>query len=327
MSAERDNILDGFERHLRILRGLVPSSVRAYRRHVEEFRAWRAGNVMEDGPATRQDIEGYLQWCFCRNNSNSTRTTKVVALQNYFRYLVYSGVRPDDPTETLPRPRATRPLMQTFNQDQILKMFGAIDITREKGLRDAVFLILGAFAGFRVSEITAFKIEHIQDDGKDIDLIISRSKRGSSRTVYLWKAPAMFLRLLLEARLAAGARIGDPLLVGYYKNGRPQGNRRLSTKALDSLLKKIAARAGIRKPAIKTHMLRATHANDLQHVRGYRLPSIMQRLGWQNADTAFRYLVRRERIPTEYPSLHSYWIDFGRVWTNGDSTDDSSRAE
>lgn len=311
---EQNNLLDKFEKYLQVLKGLVPSSVRAYRRHVEEFLSWRAGNAL-DGPATKQDVEGYFEWCFYRGNSNVTRTAKRTALQNYFRYLIYTGLQAEDPTATLPRLRVTRPFMQTFNQEEVLRLFGAIDISSEKGLRDAVFLILGTFTGFRVSEIAGFNIEQVQDDGKDIDLVIPKTKRGAGRNVYLWKAPGMFVRQLLAARIAAGARTGYPLIIGYYKGGRPRGNGRLSTRALETRLKILATRAKIRKPRIKIHMLRATHANDLQHVRGYTLPAIMERMGWKNLETAARYLVHRERIHKEHASLHAYWSGFAKVWT------------
>lgn len=322
---ETTNHIDKFEKHLRILKGLAPSSVQAYRRHIEEFLSWRAGNALE-GPATRQNIEGYLEWCFYRGNSSRTRITKTVALQNYFRFLVYTGMQDEDPTATLPRLRAGKPFMQTFNQDEILRMFAVCDVTSGKGLRDAVFLILGAFTGFRVSEITGFNIEQISDDGKDIDLVIPKTKRGAGRSVYLWKAPGMFVRQLLASRIAAGAGIGDPLLVSFYKGSRPRG-KRLSTKALDNLIKQLARRAKLRKPAVKCHMLRASHANDLQHVRGYTLPAIMERMGWKNLETAARYLVRRDRIHKEHASLHAYWKDFAGVWTKGDCTTDSGQDE
>jgi site-specific recombinase XerD len=325
MFADQKNILDDFEKHLRILKGLVSSSVQAYRRHVEEFLAWRKGNAL-DGPATRQSIEGYFEWCFYQGNSNATRITKTTALQNFFRFLLYIGLQDDDPTATLPRLKATRPFMQTFNRDEVLRMFAQCDITREKGLRDAVFLILGVFCGFRSSEIYKFTLGQISDDGTNLDLVIPKTKRGAGRAMYLWKAPAMLIRQLLAARLAAGARTGDPLLVSFRNGGQPCGNR-LNTKSLNSLLKTLSRRAGIRKPTVKVHMLRATHANDLQHVKGYTLPAICERMGWKQLTTAGLYLVRRERIHKEYPSLHAYWHDFADVWTKKGSTDESIPAE
>lgn len=309
--------LDGFGRHLRILKGLQDSSVRAYNAMIREFLAWRAGNA-GDGPfdaISRQDIERYLEWCWYQGNKDAARLTKLTALQSYFRYLVYAGILAADPTADIPRPRTSRNLMQTFTRDEIHRMFAVCSPDTEKGMRDIVILVFGAFAGLRVSEICKFNIDHIVDDGSNFDLNIIMTKKKASRTVYLWKAPAFYVRHLLLGRLSLGARIGDPLLVSCNRAGRYRGNRRLTTKAVDQVVKILALRAGIRKPLIRTHMLRATHANDLQHIAGYTLPAIMERMGWKNLSTAERYLVRRERIHRTYQSLHAYWIDFAKLWT------------
>lgn len=320
---DRNLVLQNFEKHLAVLKGLASSSVSAYRRHVEEFLNWRDGNAL-DGPATRGDIERYLEYCFLRGNGNQTRTTKLIALQSYFRFLRYTGEMNDDPSASIPRMRSTKPFMQTFTREEILRLFGTIDVTTDMGLRDACFLIFGAFAGFRVSEIVNFNIDHIQDDGKEMDLVIPKTKRGAWRSVYLWRAPSMFIRQLLIARVSAGARTGDPLLVSH--SGRSSG-KRLTTRSLDMLIKKLAKRAGLRKAKIKCHMLRASHACDARHVRGYDVFAIMQRMGWENLETAARYITRRERIHKEYRSWHEYWLEFGRVWTEPESAINISNAE
>jgi site-specific recombinase XerD len=319
--------LDGFVKHLRILKGLQDSSVAKYRALVREFFAWRAGND-HDGPLgsiSRQDVEEYLYWCYRKGNADASRLTKLTALQSYFRYLVYADIIIEDPTTQIPRPQAVRGFMQTFTRDEVLRMFAVCDPTKEKGLRDIVILILGVFAGLRVSEICKLNTEHVIDDGVDIDLQMTRTKKKSHRTVYLWKAPGAYVRALLLIRMAAGGREGGPLLVSCKKNGQPRGHRRLTPKAVDNLVKTIAQRAGIRKPAIKTHMLRATHANDLQHVKGYILPAILERLGWKNLSTADRYLVRRDRVHHIYASLHEYWIGFTKLWTEKDGADAPGR--
>ena len=317
MDIDQKELLDKFVTHLRVLRGLKASSAGRYRSHVAEFSAWRSGNALE-GPlseTTRQDIESYLSWAFYRGNGNQARRTKIVSLQNFFRYLKYTGVIVADPTDGIPRPRADKTLMHTFTREEVLRLFAQIDISREKGLRDAVILIFAAFAGFRIGEIINFDLDHITDDSKDIDLSVFKTKRGENRTVYLWKAPSQLVRKLLAARLAdRDARGGDPLFVSYHRNGLPRGNRRLTPPVLNRLLKKLAQRAGIRKPVIKMHSLRATHANSLQSIRGYSLPAIQERLGWKDLSTAGRYLVHRERIHHEYKSLHEYWIDFTKKW-------------
>lgn len=332
--------LDKFEQHLRVLWGLQPSSTGRYRAHVAEFFTWRRENDIHTPFAAAEsrelqlEVEDYLTWCYRKGNSNTTRLAKLTAIQNYFRYLMHNRELAADPTADIPKPPADSSGMLTFTRPEVLRMFGTIDITLEKGLRDTVFLILGAFAGFRVSEITKFNIEDVIDDGEQIDLDIPKTKKKAHRTVWIWKAPGAFIRQLVLARLAQGAKTGDPLLVSYKKNGTPResasdhpgAGRRLTTCSCDRLLKKLAIRAGIRKAAVKTHMLRATHANDLQLIRGYGLPQILERMGWKHLSTAERYLVRRERIHRTYNNLHEYWIEFTKIWTKKEDANADSRA-
>src|SRR3990172_4261991 len=117
-----DHHIASFEKHFRILKGLQESSVAAYSAHIREFFTWRAGNAADDplGMIDHRDIENYLEWCYYQGNQSAARATKLIALQNFFRYLVYAGAIPADPTAEVPRLRYQPEFMQTFNQDEIL---------------------------------------------------------------------------------------------------------------------------------------------------------------------------------------------------------------
>ena len=310
------NHLTGFERSLRVLEGLQASSVNAYCQKIKEFHTWLTGNDIPADPVglTRKEIELYLEWCFYRGNSNQTRHTKLTALAKFFRYLKYEDIIREDVTANIPKPKITKRLMQAFSKDEILRLFSQIDHTTEKGIRDICILILAAFCGFRVSEIYNLNISDIIDDGKNIDFNVIDSKHGGSRIIYIWKSPGAFIRQYYIIRIGQSAGIHDPFLVSYV--WRTAKGRRLTAGAIEILIKKLALKAGIKRPAIKTHMLRSSHANDLQSIKGYTLPAIQERMGWKDLSTAGRYLVRRERIHRTYNSLYEYWTEFNHIWKN-----------
>ncbi len=361
MNSEQNEQLDRFEQHFRVIKGLQASSVAVYRKGVAEFLTWREKNALTTPISSleplelRKQVETYLNWCYHNGNGNSTRRRKLTAIQNFIRHLVYERLLAVDPTEEIPRPPMDSAAMIPFTRSEVLGMFRAIDITTEMGIRDAVFLIMGVFAGFRVSEITKFNIEDVLDEfDRDrrrpsdphrrepaMNLSIPKTKKKRYRIVWIWKAPAHYVRALLLARISQGARVGDPLLVSYNKNGeandglrsrcrrcdrlekcpaarrrqKENGYQRLTSCACDDILKKLARRAGVRKAAIKTHMLRATHACDARHIRGYDTFNIMERFGWKNPETAARYITRRDSTYRLYNNWHEYWIDFTKVWT------------
>lgn len=317
-----DRYLKGLTRHLKVIWGLSEATTEAYCSKVIEFQLWaKEKDLIDIQEITRQDVEKYLEWCFYRGNSNSTRVTKLIAIQRFFRYLTYEEIIPKDITIEIPRPRVRRNFIQKFTKEDILKFFSALNITTEKGLRDVIILILAAFAGLRLGEIVKLRLYDIMDHGKSVDICIPEAigKQQSSRQVYLWKAPSLFVQQWIATRLSHGAKAEDPLIISYRSGGRGRGGgkptgRRMLACNVDSFIKNLAGKAGVRKPAIKMHMFRATHASDLRQIYGYDIAAIAERLGHKNISTTDRYLPARGRVQKIYPSLHVYWLDFINIW-------------
>lgn len=317
--------LDRWERHIRILQGLSERSVHIYRAKVEDFLAW-LGSKGKTVPASleRTDIEDYLEHCFYRGNSNATRLTKLVAIRKFIRYLVYEKILEADITSQIPSPRLPKHFIPTFTKPEILRLFAAINVRTERGIRDAVILILAVFAGLRLAEIHKLKIADISEDERNVDINILKSKHAKGRVVYLWRAPSQIVQRWISIRISQDARYQDPLFIPYRRT-RPAGNTPLSTSGITKIFLTYVTAAGIRKPAPHLHMLRATHAEDLRHVQGYDTPAIAERLGHKNISTTDRYLPRRGRVHRIYPSLSAYWKDFATVWNKRSNDDVSSQ--
>jgi len=354
MNEQLEKYFAGFERHLRILQALSEKSVKSYREKVEEFFRWKKNNPLNpplvrgtnpllhpsqegNNPPpisppvgagsniTRQDVEGYLEWCFYRGNGNSTRFTKLIALQKFFRYLVYDGIIKEDVTAMIPRPRIFKKFVQKFTKNEVLEFFRAIDILTEQGLRDATVFILAAFCGLRVNEIVKLTLNDIVDEEGFITVNIPETKHKSSRSVYLWKVPSVLIRKWFTIRMTQGAKADDPLLIQYYKSGRPRdGFEGLSAVSIHKIAKKYAQKAGIRKPRVHVHMFRATHASDLRYIKGYDIAAIAERLGHKDISSTDRYLPSRERIHREYRSLAEYWYEFATIWTKKEEKEDGN---
>lgn len=328
----------GFERHLRILQALSEKSIKSYCEKVEEFFRWKRDTISKDGintstatclevEVTRQEIEKYLEWCYYRGNGNSTRFTKLIALQKFFRYLVYEGILEKDVTAMIPRPRVFKKFVQKFTKNEVLGFFRAIDILTEQGIRDAVVFILAAFCGLRINEIIKLTLDDIVDEDGFITVNIPETKHKSSRSVYLWKVPSVLLRKWFAIRMTQGARSDDPLLIQYYKSGRPrEGFEGLSSVSIQKIAKKYARKAGIRKPRVHVHMFRATHASNLRYIKGYDIAAIAERLGHKNISSTDRYLPSRERIHKESRSLAEYWYEFATLWNKKDEKKESEQA-
>lgn len=326
--------------HLLILRGMSPKSVTAYQQYVIEFFRWYgayresqaqlqggSGGDGADPPGrsyhiseiSRKDIEKYLEHLyFDAGNANSTRKVKLITLGSFWRWLLYEEYVAVDATHGIPSPIVRTRLIQSFTREEVLRMFKKVDIYSAMGIRDAAALILMAFAGLRVGEMCALRMEDLVDDGDYVRVRIPEDigKKGSSRVVDLWKAPSVFLRQWLTMRIAAGAKNTSHVMVSFRQGDIMTGNP-LHPRQVDRLVKNYADAAGIKKTRITSHMFRATHASDLRYIRGYDIAAIAHRLGHKNISTTDRYLPQRGRLKKEYPSLRDYWREWETVWPGG----------
>ena len=319
---EIDQHVTGFKRQMSQQEGLSGTTAASYCAKVKDFFKWleATNNLFPAGSfvhATRRNVEAYLEHCFKIGNRNQTRLTKLTAIHKFYKYLIYEDIVTEDITVRIPRPKARKGLVQKFTQAEILKLFAVMDINTEKGLRDAVIFILGAFCGLRISEIKNLNMSDIVDDGGAIDINIVKTKHESSRTVYLWKSPSRYVNQWMAIRISQGAGKDSSLLVSY-KRGDNASTLRPTSPGIDRILKRYATIAGIRKPVVTMHMLRATHASDLRYIKGYDVFAISQRLGHEDISTTQRYVPARGRINREYPSLAVYWKEFNHLWRGED---------
>lgn len=319
-----DEHMLGLERHLRILQGMSPISINLYRLNLKYFAVWLRETRGSDDPTgvQRKDIENYLEYCYYQGNQVATRSLRLVAIRRLFRYLQYEGYVQEDPTALIPRPRVPKSFVPVFSKEEVIRLFRTCDITQPMGLRDVCILILAAFAGLRMHEITSLNLWDVLDDGKNVDINIIRSKRAGSRIVYLWKAPSLLLREWYMHRMSQGARPEDPLFVSLMHMRKGKYLPRMSDARINAMFKVRVARAQIRRRQTYLHMLRATHAENLRQVAGYDTPAIAERLGHSSIATTDRYLPRRGRIHRTYRSLAAFWSEFPRIWSEGGKTTD-----
>lgn len=308
--------MSGFERRLLVLEALSRKTAALYMAKVKDFFAWAVEHLpaKDLGQITRRDIESFLEWCFYQGNKNCTRATKLIALRKFFGYLAYEDILPENITAQIPKPKIPKLFVQKFSKEDVLKFFGAVEINTERGIRDAVILILAVFCGMRVGEIVGLNMGDVVDDDGALFIVIRDGKHNSFREVSLWKAPALFVKQLLSIRMAQGAGVYDPFIVSYRRGDHVAGHR-LTGVAIGEGIKIYAAKAGLRKLKVNPHMFRATHASDLRHIRGYDIAAIADRLGHKHIASTDRYLPSRERISREYRSLAEYWHEFPTIWT------------
>ena len=145
--------------------------------------------------------------------------------------------------------------------------------------RDRILLEVLYAAGLRVSEVVALTWSDVLLRGERVQLSIT-GKGGRVRQVLM---PDVVSRSLLSLRGDAGA--SGPVFASR------KGGGRLTERAVNGMVKRAAARAGI-SVAISPHWLRHAHGSHaIDH--GASLPEVQTTLGHENIATTSGYLHAR----------------------------------
>ena len=208
-----------------------------------------------DGPAII-DFQYYLKKE--RRNAGGSINRKIFTLRRYAQHLRLVDV-PDAnrlPFESVLKIRQgyrKRPLALTENQ--IKRLFAAIDRTIVLGIRDYAVYALMFLAGLRVGEVHSLELESIDFERK---ILLVNGKGNKPRSLHLHEEMFRILAEYLTVRTAFYRQAATPALFISKK-----GNR-LAIRTMEDNLKKIVARADLNASfPVTCHTLRHTFASHL----------------------------------------------------------------
>ncbi|OJI06500.1 hypothetical protein BK004_03380 [bacterium CG10_46_32] len=183
------------------------------------------------------------------------------------------------------------------------KMLAIPDVDTLGGIRDRAILELFFSTGMRISELTALDRDHLSflvagSAERTIELsIIGKGKRV--RTVYISARAAQWIKKYLHARKED---FSEPLFANLHSKNPEE--RRLSPRAIQTMISMCAKRAGIAKK-VTPHTLRHTYATDLL-AAGADLRSVQEFLGHKNVSTTQVYThVTNKRLKDVHEKFHN----------------------
>jgi integrase/recombinase XerD len=266
-------------------RGAAQNTLMAYGRDLKDamgFLARRGGGFVT---ADRAAIEAYLTQLEAADMSPATRARRLSALRQLYRFAHEEGWRADNPCLQIKGPSKTRKLPDVLSVEEAGQL---LDAARESGrnsgerLRNTCLVELLYATGLRVSELVSLPVAALRGDPR---MLLVRGKGGKERMVPL-SAPA---REAARAWLAHRDRAED---LARQEHGQPPSPHlfpsrgkagHLSRVRFFTLIKEIAAEAGIDPARITPHKLRHAFATHLLQ-NGADLRAIQTLLG--HADIA-----------------------------------------
>ncbi len=287
------------ERFLEMLtveRGASPHTVDAYRRDLEDFAAFLALRGRTPESATAEDIRDWLADLDRRGLAPATVVRRLSAIRHWFRFLYLEGVRRDDPSLGVDRPRSRRALPRYLSEEEVLALLEAAGRRAgEEGVRLRCMLELLYATGMRVSELVTLPLSALAEDLSHLRV---RGKGGRERLVPLHAAARAALRAWLERRAAVGGRESRFLFPSRARGGHITRQRVLQ------LLKELAVEAGIDPARVSPHVLRHAFASHLLH-HGADLRVVQTLLGHADIATTEIYThLQPARLRAVVTALH-----------------------
>lgn len=229
-------------------RGAAANTLIAYRRDLEAAEAL----IGELGTAN-PDALGTLGGAWAGLAASSV-ARKASALRQFYAFLVDEGLRADDPSATLPRPRPRRPLPRLLSHAEIAALFARTEdeaaADRSAPVRMLTLLELLYGSGLRATELVSLPLNAVP---RDAPFLTVTGKGGQQRMVPV----SGRARLALSRWLALRGREGKQLFPSNAKTGH------LTRVRLFQLLRDLAVRAGIDPAKVSPHVLRHAFATHL----------------------------------------------------------------
>jgi integrase/recombinase XerD len=286
--------LDTFIDHLWLEDGLSKNTLESYRLDLTTFAAWVYTQHKQLLTVDKHDIQQYLAVKFPQSKPRSIGRL-IASLRRFYRYGLRENKISVDPTLQIESPKLPRSLPKSLNEDEVLALLNAPDLTEPAGLRDRAMLELLYACGLRVSELVGIKTTEVSLS----EAVVRVTGKGSkTRLVPMGEEAADWIgRYLKQARPEIlQKRLSDALFV-------TNRGEAMTRQAFWYLIKRYSLLAGITKP-MSPHVLRHAFATHLLN-HGADLRVVQMLLGHSDISTTQIYThVARERLKKLHSQHH-----------------------
>jgi integrase/recombinase XerD len=231
-----------------------------------------------------------------RKSTARSNARLLSTLKQFYRYLLRTGQRVDNPSEQISAPKINRLLPDTLTEQEMNNLLLAANTRTDFGLRDRCMLELMYSSGLRVSELVGLELNQIN---QNLGLVRLTGKGNKERVVPVGEEALDWLRKYL--------RESRPSLVkpqiksdALFLSSRGQG---ITRQAFWQHIKKYLTLAGIKK-TYSPHSLRHAFATHLLN-HGADLRTVQMLLGHSDLSTTQIYThIAQARLQSLHEQHH-----------------------
>lgn len=294
---EDRRLIDAFLEMMAVERDAAPMTLKNYGNDLARFAkfARTRGETLQSAGA--RDVSAFLQEIETKGLSAATAALKMTAIRRFYRFLYAEGLRADDPSSSIDRPRTRRPLPKILAAGEAARMIEAANGEDAKSIRLKAMVETLYAAGLRVSELVALPLAAFR---KGQPYLLVKGKGGKERIAPLGRAAAAAIEAYLSVRKSflAGAEASPFLFPSRGKTGHVTAAR------FAQMLKDLAVAAGVPPSRVSPHVFRhafATHLLD----GGADLRTVQEMLGHADITTTEIYThVAQDRLKALVERAH-----------------------
>jgi integrase/recombinase XerD len=289
-------LVDAYLTHLAVERRLSANTVESYGRDLAQLAAAAAGLERQVEALDRRTLEQVVRQMMGEGRSPKSVARAVACFRGFYRFLVVSGHRTDNPAVDVQAPRAWKALPKFLSTDEVDKLLAAPDTSGPRGIRDRALIELFYATGLRVSEMVGLRQ---QDLNLESGYLTCTGKGRKQRLVPIGdEASAWLTKYLQDSRPALLKKKSSPRL---FVNAR--GGAGLSRVGFWKIVKQHGRHAGLSR-GLSPHVLRHSFATHLLE-RGADLRAIQMMLGHSDLSTTQIYThILDARLRAVYDKFH-----------------------
>jgi integrase/recombinase XerD len=280
MSLSWKQAIKDFETYLRLEKSLSENSIEAYLDDVGKLERFFSQRGTDSGPAdvTYSNLKEFLAW-FSADNQNARTLSRVLSgIRSFFRFLLIEEEIEDNPASLIESPKIVLKLPEVLSVGEIDRMIGSIDLSRPEGHRNKAIIETLYGCGLRVSELVNLRLTDIHyREG----FVVVTGKGNKQRLVPVGN------KALKEINIYKTDRNNLPVIYDQNILFLNRRGRKLSRAMIFTVIKDLAAKAGIRKN-ISPHTFRHSFATHMIEA-GADLRAVQEMLGHESILTTEIY--------------------------------------
>ncbi len=289
--------IKNFSAYLKIEKSLSLNSVDAYLHDVKLLTRY----LFIESEATTpdelklKDLENFIAHLHDLGLSDRSQARIISGLKAFYKFLITEDYIKEDPTTLLEGPKLGKKLPDTLSFEEIEKLIGGLDLSKDENIRNKAMLETLYSSGLRVSELINLQISNIFVESEYIRVI---GKGNKERIVPIGSEALKHINIYMEyvrKKLPQYPKFSDVLFLN--RRGNP-----ISRVMIFLVIKKLAEETGINKN-ISPHTFRHSFATHLIE-GGADLRAVQQMLGHASITTTEIYTHLDQQYLRESLTLH-----------------------